>query len=158
MENSATLLDWISVVGPILFSWPFVILLAILFFRRPLLKFLDNFSETNINKAKIGPVEIQEDLTPQSETVEFIINSFLTDHEFDHLCKLNSPDPFFYKKNEPLLNALKRLCSIGLIKSSEPIESLPEDGDLKETVEITEQGKQYLHMRKELAESAKDRD
>ncbi|MBD2257645.1 hypothetical protein [Pseudanabaena sp. FACHB-2040] len=153
MENSATLLDWISVVGPIIFSWPFVIFVAVLIFRQPLLKLLENFSETNINKAKIGPVEIQEDLTPQSENVEFIINSFVTDYEFDHLSKLNGPDPFFYKKNDHLLDELKRLCNLSLIESIEPIETLPADGDLKETVEITEKGKQYLHMRKELSKS-----
>ncbi|MBD0334063.1 MAG: hypothetical protein ICV62_01110 [Cyanobacteria bacterium Co-bin13] len=151
MENSATLLDWISVVGPIIFSWPFVILLAILIFRQPLLKVLENFSETNINKAKIGPVEIQEDLTPQSKNVEFIINSFVTDYEFDHLRKLEGPDPFFYKKTDHFSNELKRLCTLGLIKSVQPIENLPADGDLRETVEITEQGKQYLHMRQEIA-------
>ncbi|HEY9881375.1 MAG TPA: hypothetical protein V6D29_23160 [Leptolyngbyaceae cyanobacterium] len=150
MEDSATLLDWIKVLGPILFSWPFVILFVALFFRKPLLKILENFSESDINQAKIGPVELGEQKEELPKDLHFLVDSFVTNHEFEHLQKLNSSDVFDYEKTDHFISELKRLCSLGLIQSQGHLEDLPSQGNLKEKIEITDRGKQYIEMRSRL--------
>lgn len=153
MKSSATLLDWIQVLGPIIFSWPLAILFVSLVFKKPLIKILENFSESNINRAKIGPVEIGEEKEEKEEPPEdlhFLINSFVTGHELNHLQKLNHADSFSYEKTDHFLAELKRLCSLGLVQSQEDLENLPPQGNLKEKLEITDRGKQYLEMRSRL--------
>ncbi|HEY9878974.1 MAG TPA: hypothetical protein V6D29_10990 [Leptolyngbyaceae cyanobacterium] len=153
MENSTTLLDWIKVLGPIIFSWPLVILFVAIYFRQPLLRILENFSESNINQAKIGPVELGEQKEELPESLHFLVDSFVTTHELDHLEKLNNSDTFEYERNDHFMAELKRLCSLGLIKSSRGLDNLPAHGNLKETLEITERGKQYIEMRNRLVKS-----
>lgn len=151
MEASATILDWISVVGPLVFSWPFVILMAALYFRQPLLKLLENVAATNINKAKIGPVELQEDQV-QTQQLQFLITCLVTDPELAHLNQLNGADPVLYEKTTFLIAELQRLWSLALIQVEGALEDLPAKGDLKDFVHITERGKQYLDIRQEVTQ------
>jgi hypothetical protein len=60
------MLEWIKVIAPI-FIWPVVGIIAILLFRRPILKVLDQFTNSDIRRAKFGPVEIERELTKIAE-------------------------------------------------------------------------------------------
>ena len=53
------LLEWVKVLGPIVFSWPLVTVLIIIFFRKPLIVLMKKFTETPESSMKVGPVEFQ---------------------------------------------------------------------------------------------------
>lgn len=57
MEDS--LLDWIEVVGPLVLSWPIVVIVALLLFRQQLFKLIERFTESPESTAEIGPLKIQ---------------------------------------------------------------------------------------------------
>lgn len=153
MHDSATLLDWISTLGPILFSWPFVIFWIVWYFRRPLLQLLENFSDSDINKAKIGPVEISEDKPSELKNMRFLIDGFVTEQELDYLHQLNGTVPFKHQQTDYFVDELKRLCALGLVKAEGDLEHLSAEKDLRSLVQITDRGKQYLGLRQQIDES-----
>ncbi len=61
------MLEWIKVIAPILISWPVVGLLALFILRKPFLKLIGQFTNSDIRKAKIGPIEIERELTKLAE-------------------------------------------------------------------------------------------
>lgn len=150
MHDSPTLLDWISVLGPIFFSWPFVIFWIVWYFRRPLLRLLENFSYSDINKAKIGPVEILEDKPSELKNLRFLIDGFVTEQELDHLHQINGTVPFNHEQTDYFVDELKRLCSLGLVKAEGSLEHLSAEKDLRSVVQITDRGKQYLDLRQQI--------
>lgn len=56
---SDKILEWIKVLGPIILSWPMVIFLVVVFFKTPILKLFDRFTESSGSKAEIGPIKIE---------------------------------------------------------------------------------------------------
>lgn len=56
-DNS--IIDWVRVIGSIVVSWPVVALIFILFFRAPLFKLINRFTESSGSKAEIGPLKIE---------------------------------------------------------------------------------------------------
>ena len=53
------MLEWVTVLGPILISWPVVALVLLLVFRKPLLSLMHRFIESPGSKAEFGPLRIQ---------------------------------------------------------------------------------------------------
>ena len=53
--------------SPLLISWPVFGLIAILLFRKRLLKLIEQFTNADIRKAKIGPIELERELTKLAE-------------------------------------------------------------------------------------------
>ncbi|NID09531.1 hypothetical protein [Fibrivirga algicola] len=165
--DSKSLLEWVKVLGAILLSWPIVGLISLLFFRNPLLKILEQFSESRIIKAKFGPVEIEREIhilsskveeqkseqerqKSEIETLKFLITNFVTEAELTHLEKLSKNDPFLFDKASYFELELRRLRSFGLINNfpGKGIREMPQKGNLKDYFAITERGKEYLELRK----------
>lgn len=59
---SQELLAWATALGPIFCSWPTVVLLLLIAFRKPILNLFNQIVSGDIKKAKIGPVEIEREL------------------------------------------------------------------------------------------------
>lgn len=56
-DNS--IIEWVRVIGSIVVSWPIVVLIFILFFRTPLFKLINRFTESSGSKAEIGPLKLE---------------------------------------------------------------------------------------------------
>ena len=59
-------LEWVTVIGSMLLSWPTVGLFALIMFHKPLLEIFQRFASTDLRKAKVGPFEIERELTKLS--------------------------------------------------------------------------------------------
>lgn len=53
------ILEWVKTLGPILISWPVMGLIAILIFRKPLLALADRFTGEDIQRVKLGIIELE---------------------------------------------------------------------------------------------------
>jgi hypothetical protein len=65
------LLEWVKVLGPIVFSWPVVAVLIVLFFRKPLMIILGKFAKAPEGSTlKAGPFELQigKNIHPKLDT------------------------------------------------------------------------------------------
>jgi len=164
--DTQIILEWIKTLGSILISWPVVGITTLILFRRPLIKIFDQFANSEIRKAKFGPVEIEREITLLTEkvteqkneqerqkleidTLRFLISNFVTSDELTHLEKLSKDEPFMYIKNPSFEIELRRLRSLGLIRNFENkgIRSMVQQGNLKDYFTITESGKEYLKLR-----------
>jgi hypothetical protein len=83
---------------------------------------------------------LEEEKRRQPELLEFI----LPDIELEHLRYLEGSGEFRYKKQQTFLEELRHLRWAGLIKNSTKIADIPDAGDLKQFVHITEKGKRLL--------------
>lgn len=164
--NSNQILEWITKVGPIVVSWPVVGMIAIVIFKRPLLKIAEQFSNSDIRIAKFGPIEIEREINKLSEkvdkqdseqqrqkteieTLKFLIGNFVTKAELIHLEKLTRDEPYNYEMAPYFEVELRRLRSLGLISNfeNEGIRTMPQTGNLKKYFFITENGIDYLKLR-----------
>lgn len=59
---STEIMEWVKTIGSLVCSWPAMILLALVIFRKPLRKLIDQLTGTDVKRAKIGPVEIEREL------------------------------------------------------------------------------------------------
>ncbi|MGG6242451.1 hypothetical protein ACQ4N7_27875 [Nodosilinea sp. AN01ver1] len=161
MEDHS-ILDWISVLGPILFSWPLVIAVVLIFFYRPLFDLLEKFSSNNIQKAKIGPFEIEESEQAYVESLKLLLTSLVTKNEFNYLKQLNTDQAATpYDNVADLKSGLERLSHLEFVKVKTAMDQLPSAGDLEQHVELTEKGKKYLALRDNLVtnqSSSQDQD
>src|SRR5438874_1306016 len=57
------MLEWVKVIGPLIISWPIVGLLAVVIFHKPILKVIEQLTSAGIRRAKLGPLEIERELT-----------------------------------------------------------------------------------------------
>jgi hypothetical protein len=147
------------ILGPILLSWPFVIAFTIAIFYRPLFKLLDKVSSQEVQEAKIGPFEIKETERAYVESLQLLLVSLTTTEEIEYLQKLNEEENIFpFDRNQRLLSVLKRLHSIDFIQSPEDLDKLPDQGNLKDYVELTEKGRKYLMLRDQLAVNTSNRE
>jgi hypothetical protein len=108
--------------------------------------------------------EKQEELRRDVDTLAFLVSGFVTDWELEHLRKLAASEPFPYQwggsRDDRFLNELIRLRDLGLIKRNlRSMWDLPREGNLKDFIEITSRGREYLRIRDQLAEGStlKDR-
>lgn len=155
MDNHS-LFDWISVLGPILLSWPLVIVLVLVVFRKPLFNLLEKFSGNNVQKAKLGPFEIEEAKQTYVESLHLLLTSLVSSDELEQLQQLdrldgdNNNNSFAYEITPDFTKALKRLQTLGFIEAKTTLNELPETGHLDQHVKLTEKGKKYLYLRDDL--------
>ena len=64
---SAELLEWIKAIGPLVCSWPTVLLFTLFILRNPLRELIKQFTGPGVRKARIGPVEIERELGELAE-------------------------------------------------------------------------------------------
>lgn len=85
-------------------------------------------------------------------TLRFLISYFVTDYELSHLQKLAQGEPFPYTKSTWFVSELRRLRASGFIEPlpGTTLKALPEQGDLRTFFKLSERGKQYLQLRKQL--------
>ena len=112
--------------------------------------------------------EVAHEQRRQAEEIEwikFLLRSFLSQYELDHLRKLGSPEPFLFDFNSGTKKffekELRRLLDLDLIKRApnkgvrgliyerEGIRKInnQEMKDVKDFLQITETGRDYLRMR-----------
>ena len=61
--SSPEFLEWFKAVSAVLCSWPTLMLLMLVIFRRHLRDLIKQFTGAEVRKAKVGPVEIERELT-----------------------------------------------------------------------------------------------
>lgn len=149
--SDPSIFDWVSVLGPILLSWPLVITVSLLLFYKPLFSLLDKFSSNNIQKAKIGPFEIEEAEQSYAEALKLLLTSLISEQELNHLKQLDTEDDSVpYENTTDLITELKRLSTLNFIAAKSHLDQLPQKGELKHHIELTSRGKQYLRLRDNL--------
>lgn len=101
---------------------------------------------TNILKR----ITLLEQQMAQTQTdKETLINNLLSDFELKHLQKLASDQPFPFKRQRDFEQELRHLRAFGFIENlpGKTISKMPETGNLKDYLQITEQGREYLQKR-----------
>jgi len=77
------------------------------------------------------------------------IASLLDENELKHLRRLASAQPYLdYVKQQSFKQELRRLRTLGFIESypGKSISSMPNQGNLRDYVKLTERGKEYLNL------------
>lgn len=165
--GNALALEWIRTLGFLIISWPVVGFIAVIILRKPLTTIIRQFSEGNITRAKLGPLEIERQIegiksTLQVQQVEqqkqkseidslrFLIGNFVTEAELKHLEKLAANRPFPFDKAPYFEVELRRLRSLGLIRNfaDKSISGMPQQGNLQDYFAITDRGREYLELRR----------
>jgi len=98
--------------------------------------------EERRQELEIQVKQLEEERRRQPEVLEFI----LPDVELSHLRALSKKGEFRYKKQPPFLEELRHLRWAGLIRNlpETHIGSIPDEGNLKDYLELTEKGKRFL--------------
>lgn len=149
-----SIFDWVSVLGPMLLSWPLVIAVVLIFFRRPIFNLLERISDRNVQKAKIGPFEIEDTKQLYIDSLKLLFTSLISEEELNHLQKIKGEQASYpYKSSPKLIGEIKNLHTLGFIATTTDLDELPEKGDLGEHLELTEKSKKYLALREKLLES-----
>ena len=142
-----------------------VILIAILLLNSNLIERLEKFqfSKDGVTvdlreqlAAVQGNQEKIQKLTQSNQhdiqqLVQFLVKNFLNQYEYSHLKKLDSQEPFPFKKQKSFEEQLRRLRDLRLIRAVSgdrlSIGNLPPRGnDLKAFVQITDCGKECLSI------------
>ncbi|HEY9740099.1 MAG TPA: hypothetical protein V6C90_06375 [Coleofasciculaceae cyanobacterium] len=79
----------------------------------------------------------------------FLVKNLLNPYEWEHLKKLAIGVPFPYKKQYEFEVELRRLRTLDFIqtKPGKTIRGIPDEGDLRDYLEITERGRDYISLR-----------
>jgi hypothetical protein len=94
--------------------------------------------------------DTQQDQRRDLDEVRFTLEALVTEDELRHLEHLAKGSHSTYKRNESLQAELRRLRSIGLIKSMRNIWEMPDEFDLAEWVALTDRGIDYLRRLKKI--------
>ncbi len=84
------------------------------------------------------------------ESLQFLMQNFVSGYERRHLEKLAADEPFTFQHNEAFETELRRLLAMGLIARlpGRGFRTLFRDGDdVRRHLEITSQGRKYLELR-----------
>ncbi|MBP5976403.1 hypothetical protein HW132_27665 [Brasilonema sp. CT11] len=97
---------------------------------------------------------LEQEMAKSKNQNQLLVSSLLSDFELKHLLLLASDEPFPYTKQRPFEQELRHLRALGFIENlqNKTISFMPETGNLKDYLKITEQGREYLRKR-EQAES-----
>src|SRR5262245_46169915 len=57
--TTATTIEWVKTLGPIVISWPVVSLAIVIIFNAPIFRLFDRFTESGGSKAELGPIKIE---------------------------------------------------------------------------------------------------
>jgi Rad3-related DNA helicase len=98
--------------------------------------------EERRQELEIQVKELEEERRRQPEVLEFI----LPDIELKHLRALGGRSAFRYKRLQPFLEELRHLRWAGLIRNlpGTTIGGIPDEGNLKDYLELTEKGERFL--------------
>lgn len=91
--------------------------------------------------------------------LRFLLQSFATEHELAHLERLESGEPFPFKRSDAFESELRRLLSLGLIarQPGRGVRSLFQAGDdVRSHLRITERGQAYLAYFRQMETIAPD--
>lgn len=101
-----------------------------------------------IQRQVLAPLEqvTANSLLPNSE---LLVKNLLNPYEWEHLKKLALNVPFPYKKQYEFEVELRRLRTLGFIqtKPGKTIRGVSAEGDLRDYLEITERGRDYIELR-----------
>jgi hypothetical protein len=86
------------------------------------------------------------------EETKIFLDNMLEDSTWNLLTQLSLGEYLPYKKTYTFEVNLRRLRTLGLIKNKpgKMISDIPNEGDLRDYLEMTPQGKQYLEVRKNI--------
>jgi hypothetical protein len=101
-----------------------------------------------IQRQALAPLE-QVTANGSQLNTEILVKNLLNSYEWEHLNKLASGAPFPFKKQYDFEVELRRLRTLGFIqtKPDKTILGIPSEGDLRDYLEITERGKEYVKLR-----------
>lgn len=97
---------------------------------------------------------LEQELAKSKNETQLLVNSLLSDYELKHIHKLASEEPFYYQKHRSFEQELRHLRALGFIETlpDKTISHIPERGNLKDYLKITEQGRAYLTKREHAPE------
>jgi len=105
----------------------------------------------------IGKIELKvEEVKKEVAALRFLISAIVSTWEFVHLQKLANDGEYQYEKgsdhDDRFINEIIRLKDFGLVRPiiNSSLYGIPLNGNLKNYVELTELGREYLKLRKEL--------
>jgi len=83
---------------------------------------------------------------------ELIISSLLSEYELKHLSTLANNELFSFTKQRSFEQELRHLRAFGFIENLPgiTISGMPETGDLRDYVKITQRGRDYLKKREQV--------
>jgi len=131
-----------------------LIVVAVLPWLSPLIKSVE---VTGLGKLEFRVEEVKAQqalLQEQVDGLRFLVSGFVTEWELSHLTKLDGDAPFEYKRglghDDRFTSELIRLRDFGLIakRNGGFVRDIPESGDLKHYMEITDRGRAYLKLRR----------
>ena len=151
----AILLGWSG--GRRLGATETIIFAVILVFNSDLLDRLETFkvSPTSL-EGKLKTIESRQDQQQNLlDSLRFLMKTFVTDQTFGYLVKLaseNDPVPYTAPTGHDrylLRSELRSIRLAGLVKSlpNKKLADLPESGDLRDFIEITDSGREYVKLR-----------
>ncbi len=90
------------------------------------------------------------------EETKIFLENLLEDSTWNLLTQLSLGEYLPYKKTYTFEVDLRRLRTLGLItnKPGKKISDIPNEGDLRDYLEMTSQGKKYLEVRKNILENS----
>ncbi len=88
--------------------------------------------------------DTQKDHSNDLDEIRFVLETLVTADELRHLKNLGKGTTSNYERKDSLQAELRRLRSIGLIKTKRYIAQMPDRFDLAEWVELTDRGADYL--------------
>jgi hypothetical protein len=129
--------------------------------------FFDKLAELSFGKeglsVRLNTVEARQERADDTlKGIQVALTGLVTKYEYEHLQKLGTPGPYRCKYGNIFFDEIRRLDSIGFIQPTqtykdrgfnaikEQHENDRGDFDLKLYVEITDQGKAYLTIRKRM--------
>ncbi|KAB8335117.1 hypothetical protein SD80_001800 [Scytonema tolypothrichoides VB-61278] len=94
---------------------------------------------------------LEQEMAESKNPNQLLVSTLLSDYELKHLRKLASDEPFISEKQRPFEQELRHLRALGFIENlpNKTISSMPETGNLKDYLKITEQGREYLKKREQ---------
>lgn len=123
--------------------------------------FFDKLSELSFGKDgfSVRLSEIEERQDNQENiiiAIQIALRGLVTKYEYEHLIRLSSPGPYYCKFGHIFFEEIKRLDALGFIRPAaqyfndgfnlikQRFETNLEDFNLKEYVQITEEGEAYI--------------
>jgi hypothetical protein len=105
-----------------------------------------------VQEFSIGLKGVQAKLREQQAEInvlKFLVSGYVTHFELTHLQKLANTEPFPYERGDTFIDEMRRLWQLGLVGKVLPnwfFAGLPNSGNLKDYLAITDRGRQYLKL------------
>jgi hypothetical protein len=92
---------------------------------------------------------LEQQMAENKSEKELIINSLLSEYELKHLYSLEKNESFSFTKQRSFEQELRHLRAFGFIENlpGKTISGMPETGELRDYVKITQRGRDYLKKR-----------